>query len=502
MDDISRVSRRTFVTLLTAPRLRELSLAFGALLEILCWYALMKAYNLFENLGNSEFAFDKVPGHFGSTTLQATYFIFAVLILLSVLKYFWVRWGDTFKPLQLVLLFLPTIFAIAVSSALFPVGGLDLFHYIFKAKMMAVYNANPYVQIASLVGPADSFFPYDPFPNHTLGYGPLWALLAKWTFRLTAAAAGPEDLLAHVYGFKFLSIVFMFGSTLILWFSVPDLRNRLLAFILFAGNPLVIFELAANAHNDSIMVFFLLASLTLLQKNRSMSLLAFTASVLIKPFAIVILPLGVVYTLVRSSRPHRDWLKAAVFSLLLLAVCWIPFLDSPDVPRGFLAGMQHANAIKTASILSLAREASNLLQLSGWITTVLVLVCYTAVLLTVVVVIYLFLHGQPVLRAAGLTYLVFCAVLTNMLPWYLVFFLAISALSIDWIDTAPAFLLSFLGLEFYLLSVWAWHDMGGASLIVHLLQAIMLTLPVLVLTGAMLIASIKSVRAHNLSIGT
>ncbi|MBN1264287.1 MAG: hypothetical protein JXA25_02255 [Anaerolineales bacterium] len=423
--------------------------------------------------------------------------VFLSLCALSLLKIIWIRRNEEIRPAYVILLLIPIAAGLAAAFAMYPVGGLDLFHYIFKAKMMVVYNANPYIQIARKVAPSDPFFIYDPFPDHTLGYGPLWTLLAKWTFRITAAISSSESILSQVIGFKTLNLFFWVGIAILIWSNRPDLRSKLLSTIFFLGNPLVLFELITNAHNDAMMVFFLLSAIILLQKKRAESLLAFTASLLIKPFALILLPLGIVYAVKEKAFPLRKWLSACGQSLFLFFLCWIPFLDSPHLMSGFLAGMQHANALKTASIFSLLREASSLFGLSGWVSSLAFILCASITLLASGVLILQFLRGDPLLRIASMTYLIFCAILTNMLPWYLVFVITAAAFSNEWLDLAPAYTFTFLGLVFYLLSIWAWYDSGGSTFTVHLLQAGALTFPILLYSSAFILASRKRLSAEG-----
>jgi len=480
-------------TLSGSSRFLTLSITFISLFEVLCWYYLFQNYNLFTHIQESEFAFDKISGHFFSRTIQETFFVFILLCILAVLKIILIKQNTDLRIIHLLFIFLPIISGIFAGFAMYPVGGLDLFHYIFKAKMMAEYNANPYIQIARNVAPMDPLYIYDPFPNHTLGYGPLWTLFAKWTFRLTTIFVSSGTMLSQVIGFKVINLVFIAATSFLIWQNRPDRHSKILALVIFPGNPLVIFELISNAHNDAMLVFFLLAALLLLKKGQPMSLLAFTASLLIKPFALILLPLGVVYAVTDKSVPLKKWLSACALSLLLFLLCWIPFLDSPKLPAGFIAGMQHANAIETASILSLLMEGAELINLPGWISSLLFVLCVGLTLLSAGLLILRFLQGDSLLQTAAATYLVFCAIMTNMLPWYLVFVIAAAAFSKEWAELAPAYLFTFLGLSFYLLSVWAWYDSGSSTFFVHMLQGGFLTFPILLYAIFLFITSLKRV---------
>lgn len=456
-----------------------------AIVDILCWYFLFTTYNLLDHIENPSFAFDKIEGHYSSTAVQVTLFAFILLCITALLRTALLLQKTPLKPFHIFLLLLPILAGILAALFMYPVGGLDIFPYILKAKLRVVYNANPYMQVPLRAAPEDPFFPYDHFPHHTLSYGPLWTLLASLTFRITSALTGPHQLLPHVLAFKIQSILFLLGTGWLLWKFNPG-RKGLLSVVFYMGNPLVLFELVANGHNDGMMAFFLIASILLLLRGRWESIPLYTSSLLVKPFPLIILPIMALFAIHRRVFSLKQLGMGSFAAAVLFTAAWYPFVDSPHVFEGILSGLQNANAIKTASVSSLLSEVLVTLEYPPAALTIQTITCIAIAVLAAFVLIGKYLRGEPLLRTIGITYLLFCALLTNLLPWYFMFFLAVSSLSSSWKDLAPGLGITFLSLGFYLFSIWAWYDAGMTTLGVHLFQALILTIPILIFSAVYL----------------
>jgi hypothetical protein len=167
---------------------------------------------------------------------------------------------------------------VAFQATLFLTPGLfttDLFSYVMYGHISAEYNLNPYI------------FPPNYFPgNPLLGwihpiwhdqpsvYGPLWTgigwALATLTAPLSDVVTTLDDgtvlnvgLMDQVFAYKLLMNAVQVVNLALVWWLLkrimPDKpRARLTAFIVFAWNPLMLFDAAGNAHNDAMMVTLLL----------------------------------------------------------------------------------------------------------------------------------------------------------------------------------------------------------------------------------------------------
>jgi len=130
-----------------------------------------------------------------------------------------------------------------------------------------------------------------------------------------------------VIAFKGAVVLFDMGSVLILTMILAHLglgRERVL---IYAWNPVVIFELGGNGHLDGFLVFFVLFSLSLMAKERpaaSITSLALAAS--LKLYPAIILP-----AVLKDRKVGGSLLFGAVFLLL-----YLPYLSVGKRIAGFL----------------------------------------------------------------------------------------------------------------------------------------------------------------------
>jgi len=109
----------------------------------------------------------------------------------------------------------------------------------------------------------------------------------------TASRIAGDDVLTNILVFKWLPGIFMLFCipviTLIL--KKQGSRHILAGVLMFVWNPVVLYEVWGNGHNDITMIFFiLLAVLALLYKRYTFTILALTAGVLFKFIPILLIP--------------------------------------------------------------------------------------------------------------------------------------------------------------------------------------------------------------------
>lgn len=139
---------------------------------------------------------------------------------------------------------------------MYPVGAADLFDQIFRARLTAQYQLNPFTTLPSNIE-GDPFQRYVAWKGDPSPYGPVWEILAA-----SMSLLGGNSLWNNLVFFKMLVMV-AYGINIALTYGIvrvvkPDWALR--GTLFFAWNPLVIFEVAGNGHNDSIVVTFLLAA--------------------------------------------------------------------------------------------------------------------------------------------------------------------------------------------------------------------------------------------------
>ena len=230
----------------------------------------------------------------------------------------------------------------------------------------------------------------------------------------------------------------VYGSTIIIrsWLLLADmgvmfmivvlLRNVQLPeqrFFLYALNPLIILELTANLHFEGLMIFFLLMSFFMLQKDR----LVISAFFLALAISTKLLPLILLPLYWRRLGTKQAWylyFVTAVFTVLM----FVPLLSYE-----LLAGLSQSVGLYfqkfefNASVYYIIREIGfivkgyNIIGSAGkWL----------AVSTFLAIIIYTILERKNQLPAAWMwVWLIYLALTTVVHPWYVTPMLAFSTFS-------------------------------------------------------------------------
>ncbi len=217
---------------------------------------------------------------------------------------------------------------------LFPAGASDIFYNIVEGRMIWVHHLNPLV-----VPPAginqDPLFPYlDHWQQTPSVYGPLWSLLtAPATLFGDSGFGGNSPLINNILAYKALPLAFELASLALVALIVARIeRSRIAAAVVSLGwNPLLLWEIAGNGHNDIVMMSLVLLALLLLTGRRwPLAFPALVASALVKYVSLVLLPVFLIWILLRYG---RSALLPAGGGLLLgvavAAATYVPFWDGP-----------------------------------------------------------------------------------------------------------------------------------------------------------------------------
>ena len=217
-----------------------------------------------------------------------------------------------------------------------PIASDDVFSYISEGRVVSRYQSNPY------------YIPYDEFKHDILyskiktvwskdatNYGPLFTV-----FGTILTFIGGDNLPLNVYLFK---ISFVVLNLLVAWLIFKVTKSKM-SLLLYSWNPLILFEVSLNAHNDILTVALFVLSLCFLFKDNSLkshllSWVLLILSVLVKYFTVIFIPFYLVFSLVtlRNKFEKIKFLSLSVFfGLLTVILIFIPFWESPDILNGAL----------------------------------------------------------------------------------------------------------------------------------------------------------------------
>lgn len=271
----------------------------------------------------------KVTGVQGASvlSLQASFFLLLIFLLAA---YFWAllvyRRRDD-KGLFSILW--PTVLICALLVILPPLVSKDLFSNIFYGKIAARYSANPYLATPQQF-PNDRLMAYVSlnWKNTAIVYGPLHTYLS-----IVLNLLAGHGVTANIYVFKSAMAFFHLANVLLLWsilgFHAP--QRRAFGTMLYAWNPIALAVGVGGAHNDLMMMTFLLLSLLfLLQGRKWAGFLFLCLSVLVK-YVTVILLVALVLYLVREEEDIKGKVRAlflhAAFFALLFFLLFFPFWE-------------------------------------------------------------------------------------------------------------------------------------------------------------------------------
>ncbi len=195
--------------------------------------------------------------------------------------------------------------------SLYPVDSADVFDNIMRGRITQVYGGNPFYQ-APIKFKSDPFFSYTAWVYSASAYGPWWEFIAA-----AATKVAGDGVIADVLAFKGVSVLaYAATAALIGWTlrrSAPE--RALYGVTLFAWNPLVLYSTAGNAHNDAVMLLFIVLGLYWLARgNFTLAALAETAGALIKFIPVLLVPLVIAAGLRRFSR-RQDRARFIGFTL-------------------------------------------------------------------------------------------------------------------------------------------------------------------------------------------
>ncbi len=225
----------------------------------------------------------------------------------------------------------------------------DLFSYIFYGRLAVIHHANPLLALPSQFA-SDPFYAHIYWRGTRSVYGPAWLLVSDTLTALAQALGGSAAVYTLLY--RLLGLASHLTSTLLIWGILTRVapRRRLAGTLLYAWNPLALWEFAASGHNDALMIAAFLAGVWLIARDREKAgLVAWGLSIAIKYVFVLVLPIWLWRAMLRvPARPGevawRLWSRRAgaaawrgALALGAGAVLALPFWAGPATLHALVA---------------------------------------------------------------------------------------------------------------------------------------------------------------------
>lgn len=260
----------------------------------------------------------------------------------------------------------------------------DIYNYIMRGRVAAVYGENPY-GVAVDEFPDDPIYPY---ASHRFTEGPGGKLPTWMALNIMLAKIAGDNPIANLFTYRltlFLLNVLCLGLVIQI-VQALDARRVLTGVVLYSWNPIII--LFAQSKTDTLMALFVLLA-AWVAVTRGRSLLAFTLLVLSVFIKLTTAPLVVIYML-RSLvlRQWRELVGATLIASILFALVGLLFYFS--APNGQMllnylglvdrAGPAESSLLRTVVLggfilltaaIGLFQDGSERRLLAGWAITTL-----------------------------------------------------------------------------------------------------------------------------------
>jgi len=305
-----------------------------------------------------------------------------------------------------LLLALPLLFV-------YPINANDIFRYFIRGRLMTVYDENP-LAVAPRAFPDDPYLPLaGEWADESSPYGPVWELTAAGVTVLSG-----QNLLAALLLFKGLALAAHLGSAVFIWRQQPAGRDRAGRTVLWAWNPALLFIFAVDAHNDALMLLWLLWGVDLLRRRRPIAgLLVALLGPLTKLIGLLALPFLFLETWrgqTDSGARRRLLLGTGAGGFLLAALAFLPFGSPVDLVVRLLREASEAPGFSPLTALWLV-AARNGVMLDIDVLGAAGIVALAALYIWLLWVTW---RGRPAVRSIGDAFAGYLAAALAFRIWY------------------------------------------------------------------------------------
>jgi len=284
---------------------------------------------------NKEFRFLLNDAHKGFQT-----FVYAYLIIGMIIVYYLIikNKDKIFKNTKQIFKYIAIISLIFVLVV--PFWGSDVFYYLGVGRLYSEYEKNPYyttikeyVETHKSVDLEEDTVLKQGYNNvwgkTTVVYGPIWTLICGGVAKLSL---GNIDFGLLV--FKLVNVLIH----LLNCYFIYKIWNKKAFTLMYGLNPFVLIEGISNVHNDMFVLLFILISTYMLVKKKNIfaSVLFLSLATAIKYFAILLLPIFVLYYYRDKKLNKRILLGGSciLIFITMVLIYYMPFIEDMSVFEG------------------------------------------------------------------------------------------------------------------------------------------------------------------------
>jgi alpha-1,6-mannosyltransferase len=311
-----------------------------------------------------------------------------------------------------------------------PSTSIDLLSYISHGYIATELDGNPHLDPSSGVAQTPlgaELVRYGWRPVHPASpYGPLWTRVEAAAVRVVDGVGG------QLVALKLIVVAASLGSALLIWKILGDVRpeHQFVGTLAYLWNPLIVVEVAAEGHNDSLMVFFVLLALLLTIRRRASSGIgAMFLGVLTKYVPLLFMPIQLLYSWRTRASTTRfaKQIAAGVIAAAILATVLF---------GGLWAGSRTFDAVRAAAEPGFSGSTRTMVELafsrigSGTVEAIVDVAVIIAFAVFIGVVAWFVEGKDDLLRACAIVSLAYLFVASpSYWPWYAVLPVALLAVA-------------------------------------------------------------------------
>lgn len=252
---------------------------------------------------------------------------------------YFVRKSDNiFKTWKSIIIIIVTV--AILFTIILPMTSTDVFYYIGTGWSEARYKVNPYYTSVDDLMKQNEQASTDEillkmkgiWSNQKIVYGPIWPLVCKI---LSMCSNGNLAVALIIY--KLFNLVLHFINSYIVYKMTGKSKKYTL---MYALNPLVLFECLSNVHNEMLLILFIiLATYYLISKKQILpSIILLACGAAVKYVAILLAPFFVLYYY-RKEKVQKKIVYSLLYGVIFLAmlfICYMPYMQDFKVLNGIL----------------------------------------------------------------------------------------------------------------------------------------------------------------------